>query len=83
MTREKESVLEDNSDLQYELNMYKSVAIPTESRPRTMVTRVTRMPLTNQNQNVMSTYLPPMSTKKTTNNAMEYEEGHMTLEEIS
>lgn len=43
------------------------------------------MPLANQNQNIMSTYLPPMSAKRPVNNAveLEYTEGDMTLDEIS
>ncbi len=80
--------MEDNDELRYELAMYKSVGIPAESRPRTTVTRVTRIPLGSQNQNIMSTHLLPISPKKLgaameSPTSLEYKEGDLTLEEIS
>ncbi len=42
-TRDREAVLADNDDLRAELDMYKSVAVPHEVKPRTTITRVTRL----------------------------------------
>ncbi|KAI0355587.1 hypothetical protein OH77DRAFT_1479263 [Trametes cingulata] len=43
-TREREAVLADNDELRHELELYKSVAIPNEVKPRTALTRVGRVP---------------------------------------
>ncbi|KAJ3553110.1 hypothetical protein NP233_g12726 [Leucocoprinus birnbaumii] len=43
MTREQENMVETNTDLQHELDMYKSVA----DKQRTHITRVQRVPLSN------------------------------------
>lgn len=45
--REQEAAAAINDDLQHELDMYKSVMVPGESKPRTALTRVTRTPLVN------------------------------------
>ncbi|TFK91332.1 hypothetical protein K466DRAFT_660114 [Polyporus arcularius HHB13444] len=42
-TRDREAVLADNDELRAELDMYKSVAVPHEVKPRTTITRVTRL----------------------------------------
>ncbi|KAK7472607.1 hypothetical protein VKT23_000720 [Stygiomarasmius scandens] len=39
-----------NQELQQELDMYKSVMVPHENKPKTNMTRVTRPPLTSLNQ---------------------------------
>lgn len=36
-----------NGDLQHELDMYKSVMVPVDQKPRTNITRVARPPLIN------------------------------------
>ncbi|KAI0692009.1 hypothetical protein C8T65DRAFT_670123 [Cerioporus squamosus] len=45
-TRDREAVLADNDDLRAELDMYKSVAVPHDAKPRTTITRVARVPTT-------------------------------------
>ncbi|KAH9948685.1 hypothetical protein B0H21DRAFT_845411 [Amylocystis lapponica] len=48
LTRERDTAVADGDDLRYELQLYKSVAIPPELKPRTTVTRVGRVPLATQ-----------------------------------
>ncbi|KAI0374148.1 hypothetical protein BV20DRAFT_1111162 [Pilatotrama ljubarskyi] len=43
-TRDREAVLADNDELRHELELYKSVAVPNEVKPRTAMTRVGRIP---------------------------------------
>ncbi|KAI9060302.1 hypothetical protein FKP32DRAFT_1656684 [Trametes sanguinea] len=43
-TREREAVLADNEELRHELELYKSVGVPHEIKPRTTITRVGRVP---------------------------------------
>ncbi|OBZ70612.1 hypothetical protein A0H81_09091 [Grifola frondosa] len=50
-SRDRDAVLADNDDLRHELELYKSVAVPQEIKPRTMITRVTRVPLAPQSTN--------------------------------
>ena len=45
LTREQEAALAANEDLQHELDMYKSVMVPVDQKPRTNMIRVTRPPL--------------------------------------
>ncbi|KAJ7287615.1 hypothetical protein C8J57DRAFT_592096 [Mycena rebaudengoi] len=45
-----ESTTAHNVELIRELEMYKSAAVPVESKPRTIVTRISRPPLSNLNQ---------------------------------
>ena len=47
LTREKEALATANEDLEHELDMYKSVAVPVGHKPRTNMTRVGRTPLLN------------------------------------
>ncbi|KAI0745992.1 hypothetical protein C8Q76DRAFT_705692 [Earliella scabrosa] len=42
-TRDRDAVLADNDELRAELEMYKSVAVPQDVRPRTTITRVARV----------------------------------------
>ena len=44
----------DNDDLRAELDMYKSVAVPHEVKPRTTITRVTRLPSATSESNMGS-----------------------------
>ena len=42
-TRDRDAVLADNDDLRAELGLYKSVAVAQDAKPRTTITRVTRL----------------------------------------
>ncbi|THH00772.1 hypothetical protein EW026_g1833 [Hermanssonia centrifuga] len=89
-TRDRDTVLNENDDLRNELELYKSVAVPLNSKPRTSVTRVTRIPLTNQSMNTSANTRGLAHTKSTNNLVkrlettpeLEYKEGDMTVEEI-
>ena len=54
-----ESVTLQNAELVRELQMYKSAAVPLETKPRTMVTRVSRPPLVALNQSARPPPPPP------------------------
>ena len=45
--RERDNALASNETLQQELGMYTAVTVPTREKPRTAMTRVTRMPLSS------------------------------------
>ncbi|KAL6305236.1 hypothetical protein BKA93DRAFT_731459 [Sparassis latifolia] len=62
-TRDRDAVAVNNEDLRHELELYKSVAVPPEMKPRTTVTRVGRVPLAIQNVNVISGTRPSESAK--------------------
>ncbi|KAG6862229.1 hypothetical protein C0995_002160 [Termitomyces sp. Mi166 len=47
LSREQEAAVAINDDLQHELDMYKSIMVPADNKPRTAFTRVTRLPLGN------------------------------------
>jgi hypothetical protein len=51
-TRDHEAVVVGNEELKQELDMYKSVMVPVENKPRTNITRIGRLPLADQNVNV-------------------------------
>ncbi|KIM83361.1 hypothetical protein PILCRDRAFT_819600 [Piloderma croceum F 1598] len=57
-TRDRETVATNNMELRNELDMYKSVMVPGENKPRTNITRIERPPLANQNLNVIQTAGP-------------------------
>ena len=50
-TQSYESALAENAQLREELSMYRSVATPFESKPRTNMTRVRRIPLAARSVN--------------------------------
>lgn len=52
LEREQEAVVAVNGDLQHELDMYKSVMVPTDQKPRTNITRVGRLPLVNMTRSL-------------------------------
>ncbi|KZT22213.1 hypothetical protein NEOLEDRAFT_1244068 [Neolentinus lepideus HHB14362 ss-1] len=83
-TREVEVAAADNEDLRNELGMYKSVMVPFENKPRTVITRVGRAPLASQNMNIKSVH--GTSVRQTgTVEPKEVEwvrEGDMTLDEL-
>lgn len=47
--RNHETAIAQNENLHHELDMYKSVMVPLERKPRTNITRITRPPLVNLN----------------------------------
>ncbi|KAI0786720.1 hypothetical protein C8Q75DRAFT_264006 [Abortiporus biennis] len=85
-TREREAVLNENDDLRHELDMYKSVSVHPELKPRTTVTRVSRVPLATQSMNIKS--LSAISSVSNGGKRLEstpevdFKEGDMTIEEI-
>ncbi|EPQ56968.1 hypothetical protein GLOTRDRAFT_137420 [Gloeophyllum trabeum ATCC 11539] len=62
-TRDHEAAMADNEDLRNELDMYKSVMVPIDAKPRTAITRVGRAPLASQNMNVNAKRLMVQSQK--------------------
>jgi hypothetical protein len=50
-TRDRDVVVAGNEELRHELDMYKSVLIPMENKPRTNIIRIDRVPLADQNMN--------------------------------
>lgn len=72
LSREQEAVVGLNADLQHELDMYKSVM--TSDKPRTHITRVQRIPLSNVTRSLNASINP------TTNS--DPIPGDMTLDEI-
>ncbi len=52
MTRERDALLSQREELVNEVDMYKSVAV--HDKPRTVITRVNRVPLSNLNQHSVS-----------------------------
>ncbi|KIK67066.1 hypothetical protein GYMLUDRAFT_216977 [Collybiopsis luxurians FD-317 M1] len=53
-TRTVEAMTTHNQDLQTELDMYKSVAVPRELKPSTKFTRMTRPPLADMNKSFVA-----------------------------
>ncbi|KAF5386037.1 hypothetical protein D9615_002490 [Tricholomella constricta] len=92
--REQEAAVAINDDLQHELDMYKSVMVPAEQKPRTTITRIIRPPLVNltRSLNTSSPANSAASSGKTDGSAekvgaqrirvLESIPGDMTIEEI-
>ncbi|KAF6762958.1 hypothetical protein DFP72DRAFT_874242 [Ephemerocybe angulata] len=57
---EKERAEAQGSHLQQELEMYTSVMVPVGSKPRTNLTRVTRVPLSNVSESLNKSLAPPL-----------------------
>ncbi|KAK7692311.1 hypothetical protein QCA50_003936 [Cerrena zonata] len=87
--RDRDAVISENEALLHELTMYKSVTVHPDDKPRTTITRVTRIPLGTHNTNVNAKsissskstglddqYLPSLP-------EMDYSEGDMTIDELS
>lgn len=84
-TRDRDAISAANEDLQHEIMMYKSVAVPEDSKPRTNLTRLTRPPLTTQSLNTMAaTTIPPPCVADALIKAtvLEHIPGNMTLDEL-
>ena len=91
MTRDRDGLINENDDLQHELDMYTSVAVPLQSKARTTVTRVTRVPLANHNMNASSRLharstisgeVPGGGARRSLTEPA-YKDGDMTLDEIA
>jgi len=89
LTREQENVAAQNDDLQHELDMYKSVRIPLENKPRTNLTRIGRPPLINLTQSINNASALNSNAKsynkpsfKAIEPLMEVSNADMTLDEI-
>lgn len=82
LSREQETIIGLNADLQHELDMYKSVM--TADKPRTHITRVQRMPLSNvtRSLNAGTNDMQPAPQVKVTKPAISSIPGDMTLDEI-
>lgn len=83
--RDRDTISAANEDLLHEIMMYKSVAVPGDSKPRTNLTRVTRPPLMSQSMNVVAaTSIPPYvaSDALITATVLEHIAGDMTLDEL-
>lgn len=83
--RDRDTISAANEDLLHEIMMYKSVAVPGDSKPRTNLTRVTRPPLMSQSMNVVATTsIPPCvaSDALITATVLEHIPGDMTLDEL-
>ena len=77
MEKDRDALAAQNDELARELQMYKSVAVPTDFRPRATLTRVTRRPLVAHGSNARS------AGKSSTASVEEYKEGDMTVDELA
>ena len=94
LTRDRDATQAHNEDLQHELDLYKSVAVPPELKPRTTVTRVERLQVPSastalggsQSQSQRSSgesVVKSTSTRLEPMPEVEYDaQGEMTLDEI-
>ncbi|THH15657.1 hypothetical protein EW146_g4850 [Bondarzewia mesenterica] len=84
VSRDRDAINAHKDDLQHELDMYKSVAVPLESKTRTAMTRVERIPLAAQSTNVKSMERSWGDDTLKTNFGVPADDvdGEMTLDEI-
>ncbi|PCH36181.1 hypothetical protein WOLCODRAFT_156905 [Wolfiporia cocos MD-104 SS10] len=88
MTRDRDAVLADNGDLQHELQLYKSVAVPPDLKPRTNVTRVGRAPSQTHSASVNGHQTASTARSAASARRLEplpethFRNGDMTLDEI-
>ena len=61
-TRDCEAMVADNEELRHELELYKSVGVPHDVKPRTTITRVGRMPASLSDSD-LGTTLPGRSSE--------------------
>ena len=87
MTKDRDALFSENDELIRELQLYKSVAVPTDFKPRSTMTRVSRVPLGSHSLNTglatraRNTDRMPVSVAQVVDE-MEYREGDMTIDEI-
>lgn len=85
-TKDRDALVAENDELVRELRLYKSVAVPADSKPRSNLTRVARKPLANSSLNAR-----PRSAGSAHNEGKrlastpeaDYKDGDMTLDELS
>ncbi|EMD37709.1 hypothetical protein CERSUDRAFT_154518 [Gelatoporia subvermispora B] len=91
--RDRDTVQMENDGLRHELQLYKSISVPQESKPRTALTRIPRMPPASQSAGLK----PELKVSHTTRNIspspprrtrfgaitnIDYSRDEMTLDEI-
>lgn len=81
-TKDKEAVEAENDELRRELELYKSVGVPAEVKPRTFVTRVSRTPLANHNLNARSVSNASSKLARRYEVGSGNREGDMTVDEL-
>ncbi|EKM54596.1 uncharacterized protein PHACADRAFT_210395 [Phanerochaete carnosa HHB-10118-sp] len=79
MTKDRDAFAAENDDLIRELQLYKSVAVPADFKPRSTLTRVARKPLTTQSLNARSS---GKGSRLEATPEHDYKAGDMTLDEI-
>jgi hypothetical protein len=79
-----EAVTAGNEELRHELDMYKSVMVPIDEKPRTNITRVGRVPFANQSLNTVD-HGAASATRVHGHDRVQIENGNgdMRLEEIT
>lgn len=92
LTRDRDATQAQNEDLQHELDLYKSVAVPPELKPRTTVTRVERLQVPSSSVGLGGSHSQRSSSESVARRAsarlepmpeVEYNtHGEMTLDEI-
>ena len=90
MTKDRDAIASENDTLFHELQVYKSVNIAADFKPKTTMTRVGRQPLASQSLNVGPTSTHARSTSKSATNGkalaktleVEFKEGDMTIDEL-
>ncbi|KAF8993708.1 hypothetical protein BDQ17DRAFT_126162 [Cyathus striatus] len=60
LIQEQEYISSQNTNLRHELDMYKSVMVPTSDKPRTNLTRIGRSPLESLNRSMDLNQLDPL-----------------------
>lgn len=86
--KERDALASENDEMVRELQLYKSVTVPTDFKPRTTVTRVTRQPLASQSLNTRPSSSHPKrsATRPAAGSKVsepEYREGDLTLDELT
>jgi len=82
VARDLDIAIAHGEELQHELNLYKSAAVPQDMRPRTNITRVGRVPLAAHSTNTQLTSESAVSSVGKTDMFPINELHGMTLDEI-
>ncbi|KAH7888718.1 hypothetical protein F5I97DRAFT_2004418 [Phlebopus sp. FC_14] len=83
--RDRDTLATTNEQLYHELELYKSSAIPTDNKPRSLFVRVTRPPLVNQSMNVENSGMNPSLSVEANRFSLSEQlpgPGDMTLDEL-
>ncbi|KIL00718.1 hypothetical protein PAXRUDRAFT_821407 [Paxillus rubicundulus Ve08.2h10] len=84
-TRDRDTLAAANEDFRHELELYTSSMVPTDDKPRSLFTRVSRQPLTSQGLDMGNAQMSPSFSAGGTEQMMvEHlpEPGDMTLDEL-